>query len=114
MAWKRPELPSRLALVALVFVFPLSARADTARIKSLAQAELHEQQFDWEKACEIYEQILSVERLPEIRQRYLHALRRCWQVRRHRDAGFRKEVLGLDYAHAVKLYGVIQESLLTQ
>ncbi len=84
------------------------------RLKELRErAELFERQAEWDKACEIYEGILKSDRnLPDIRRRYHHSLRRSWQNYRHRDPSFRKEVLGLEYGQAMRLYNLIQQTLL--
>src|SRR6202034_3424593 len=62
---------------------------------------------------EIYEALLS-QNDPgvRIRDRYHQVLRRCWQVRRHQDVSYRKEVLSIEYAQAVQLYTVICNTLL--
>ena len=72
-----------------------------------------EKQFNWEKAREIYEVLLS-QNDPglNIRERYHQALRRCWQVRRHQDISYRKEVLSVEYGHALQLYKIISDTLL--
>lgn len=117
---------SRRRLACLTFVLsvvgilaatsPLTASIVPARLKELRErADLYERQGDWEKACELYEAILKADRsLSDIRHRYHHSLRRYWQTHRHRDPGFRKEVLGLEYGQAMKLYGLIQQTLLKE
>ncbi len=78
-----------------------------------AQAEHFERQGDWEKACQAYEAILQHDRnLADIKSRYQHCLRRYWQVRRLRDTSYRKEVLGLDFGQAMRLYGIVSNTLL--
>lgn len=86
------------------------------RLKELRErAEHFERQAEWDKACDIYEAILKSDRnLPEIRRRYHNSLRRSWQSYRHRDPSFRKEVLGLEYGQAMKLYNLIQQTLLRE
>jgi carboxyl-terminal processing protease len=85
-----------------------------AKLKDLRdRAEFHERQADWEKACETYETILKFDRtLRDIKSRYLNSLRRCFQVRRHRDPSFRKEVLSLDYGQAMRLHELVMDALL--
>src|SRR5207249_3507399 len=39
-------------------------------------------------------------------------LRRCWQVRRHQDVSYRKEVLSVLPGDAMKLHGFISRTLL--
>jgi len=98
----------------LVAVHAASASPLRNRLKELRErAEYFERQADWDKACEIYEAILRSDRnLPDIRRRYHHSLRRSWQNYRHRDPSFRKEVLGLEYGQAMRLYNLIQQTLL--
>src|SRR5437588_12288639 len=77
------------------------------------QAEQHESRGDWDKACLVYESILRIDRaLPDVQERYQSCLRRYWQVQRHTDFGYRKEVLSLDYAQALKLYPLTPDTLL--
>src|SRR5476651_2034685 len=83
--------------------------------KLVDQADQYEKQPipDWEKAREIYELLLS-QNDPglKIRDRYHHAQRRCWQVRRHQDPSYRKEVLSVEYGQALRLYKIISRTLL--
>lgn len=113
MCWTKPTA-SIVVLTTCLFVSPAAQSTELSKVKPLlGQAELCEQQFDWDKACETYETIFRLERnVPELRQRYLHALRRSWQARRLRDPSFRKEVLSLEYGQVLRLFGVIQDSLL--
>jgi carboxyl-terminal processing protease len=87
---------------------------DPAKIKQLlVDADLAERELKWEKACGIYETLLRSDRnLPEVRGKYLNSMRRIWQARRQGDAGFRKDVLTLDYGQSVKLYNTIIETLI--
>jgi carboxyl-terminal processing protease len=102
------------ALCAVFVLFPSLTRAalpgDDEKLKFAEQCE---QRFDWEQACNVYEAILRQDRnQPEVRARYVQAVRRFWQVRRHRDISFRKEVLSLDYGQSVRLYNSLLETLL--
>lgn len=108
--WSVPALVTGL----LLFASPSRAAIDPAKLKALRQAaEQHEHLAEWDKACQIYETILRLDRdAPDVRDRYQTCLRRYWQVRRHRDLSYRKEVLSLDYAQAVKLYTLIRDTLL--
>lgn len=87
---------------------------DQEKVKALlSQAEAQEQIFEWEKACDFYETALRLERnLPEVRARYMHALRRSWQQRRNKDVSYRKEVLSLEYGQSVRLCNTILDNLL--
>lgn len=98
----------------LLFAPRLHAGIDPVKVKALRQeAEHHEQRAEWDKACLIYESILRLDRaVPEIQERYQTCLRRYWQVRRHTDPSYRKEILGMDYAQALRLYTVIRNTLL--
>lgn len=83
------------------------------RVRTLLQiAQRAERQHDWEKACFAYEEILKDYKAGTVRPRYQHALRRYWQARRHTDLSYRKEVLGLEYGQALRLYGIIRDTLL--
>ncbi len=109
------SLPGLFAACCLVLVsLPVHAGADDAKLKTLfARAEAFEQQLDWDNAFKTYEEILRQDRYSvEARARYFNSLRRIWQVRRHREPGYRKEVLTLDYGQAVKLYRVVIGTLL--
>jgi carboxyl-terminal processing protease len=93
----------------------LAAPPSPEKIRQLRkQADYYERQRDWEKACEVYERLLGFGRnLPEIRERYRNALRRYYQVRRHRDDDtYKKDVLSLNYSQALRLYEVVLYNLL--
>jgi hypothetical protein len=94
----------------------LLAEITSDKIKELRhQAELFEQQGEWDKACSVYESILRAERgrlSIEIQTRYQLCLRRYWQALRHADLSYRKEVLSLDYAQALRLYTTIRDTLI--
>jgi carboxyl-terminal processing protease len=107
------ELLGALFLGIVVFSPQLQAAIDPIKFKALRQqAEFHEQQGEWDKACAIYESILRLDRNPEIQARYQICLRRYWQVRRHSDFSYRKEVLSLDYGQSLRLYTMIRDTLL--
>ncbi len=106
-----------LLLVGLSLISPrLWAEIANDKIKELRnQAELHEQQGEWDKACLIYESIRRLDRgrfSGDIHARYQMCLRRYWQVLRHADLSYRKEVLSLDYAQALRLYTAICNTLM--
>src|SRR5262249_23470095 len=117
---RKRSVSGRLSFaVALVWLGYLLAPAQAAlteeKFKALrTEAEQAEKLFQWDKACEAYEAILKYDRnRPGIKARYQHCLRRFYQIRRHDDATFQKEVLGLPYAQALKVYPIVLESLLT-
>jgi len=92
----------------------LASPVSPEKIKQLRkQAAKYERQYNWEKACEVYEQLLRLNsQLPEVRARYRHALRRYYQVRRHQDSTYRKDVLTLKYSQSLRLYEIVQFNLL--
>jgi carboxyl-terminal processing protease len=102
-----------LLLLGTCLVCP-PASADPIKLRDLKQkAEAFEQQGNWEKACDCYEGVLRLQRdLPNVRQRYIHCVRRLWQTRRHNDASYQREVLSLEYGQAVHLYTVLRDLLL--
>ncbi|HWY87319.1 MAG TPA: S41 family peptidase, partial [Gemmataceae bacterium] len=108
--WSIPPL----ILGILFFSPPFLAAAAPTKYKALRQqAEFYERQADWDKACLAYENILRLDRaLADVQERYQICLRRYWQVKRHSDPSFRKEVLSLDYAQSLRLYTMIGDTLL--
>ncbi len=112
--WQRLGLPAALIFLAGWVGSTSAATLPSSRLKELrAQAEFHERQADWDKACEVYEGILRLDRgLKEIKDRLQHCQRRGDQVRRHRDYSYRKEVLSLELGRALRLYNLIVETLL--
>jgi carboxyl-terminal processing protease len=112
-AFSRPSWSVPLFILGTV-IFIAEARASDGPDKNLRlQAEYHEQRAEWDKACLVYEQLLRLDRTaPGIKERYQICLRRYWQVRRHSDVSYRKEVLSLDYAQSLKLYTLIRNTLL--
>src|SRR4051812_11556528 len=86
-------------LVVVCFAsFAAPARASAAVRDYLDRAAACENQGDWDRACDLYEAALRLQRnLAPARERYQLCLRRLSQTRRHHDAGYRKEVLSIDY-----------------
>ena len=113
----RPRIRCLFALIlgsTLFFAASQSQALTEEQIRMLVNRAVDfEKQSNWEKAREIYEALLS-QNDPglRIRDRYHQVLRRCWQVRRHQDVSYRKEVLSIEYAQAVELYTVICNTLL--
>jgi carboxyl-terminal processing protease len=113
----RPRIRCLLALIlgsTLFFAASQSQALTEAQIRMLVNRAVDfEKQSNWEKAREIYEALLG-QNDPglRIRDRYHQVLRRCWQVRRHQDISYRKEVLSIEYAQALQLYTVISNTLL--
>jgi carboxyl-terminal processing protease len=96
--------------------FYLRAAADSDKLRDLKlQAESLERQGEWDKACDVYEALLRLRRdLPDVKERYIHCVRRLWQSRRHHDLSYRKEVLSIEYGQAIHLYNVVRDLLLDQ
>jgi len=98
-------------------VFFFASRASALPEKDIRtlvnKAVEHEKSANWEDARQIYEKLLG-QNDPglRIRERYQNALRRCWQTRRHNDTSFRQEVLALDYGQAMRICGIINDTLL--
>src|SRR5262249_10830786 len=66
----------------------------------------------WLKACELYQRLLGRERnLPEVRERFLHCLRRAQQFRRHRDQSYHQQVADLSLPAALEAYGELLTKL---
>jgi carboxyl-terminal processing protease len=77
-----------------------------------ARAEQHERLGEWDKACDAYYLLLRANRnRPEIKERFLHCLRRYYQVYRQKDPSYRKEVLTLGYPQALKIYRYVVKRL---
>ncbi len=102
-----------LLLLGILTGVPSVRAADFLPAKVLLdQAEFLEQQGEWGKACLVYENLLRlVQDAPEVVKRYQMCLRRYWQVRRHSDLSYRREVLSLDYAQSLRLYTMICDTL---
>jgi carboxyl-terminal processing protease len=109
--WLAWLLPSACAVSA--DTFPKKGKLKQLR----GQAMSLERQGQWAKACELYDEILQQDRtFTGIRKSFQRCFRRLQQVRRHRDpiyrdAGYRKEVLGLSYSRALRLYEAMLSSL---
>ncbi len=91
-----------------------SAAPHAAKLKELReQARLQEKQGDWSGAVVSYDAILKLDRnQTDVRDRYQSCLRRYWQARRHGDYSYLKEVLSLEMGHALRLYGLVLDTLL--
>ncbi len=98
----------------LALVVPSLAWANPHRIKSLmVRAELHEKASEWALAFAAYDEILKSHRdAPGVKDRQTNVLRRFWQEQRHKDPGFRKEVLSLDYGQALRLSTTVFDTVL--
>jgi carboxyl-terminal processing protease len=105
-----------LLLLGVCLICPQARALDANKLRELRQqAEAFEKQGEWERACDLYEVMLRVQRdLPGIKERYTHCVRRLWQSRRHHDLSYRKEVLSIEYGQAVHLFNVVRDLLLDQ
>jgi carboxyl-terminal processing protease len=118
----RPKHSFRLNLCLSIlglWILPLPLQMQASPLKEgkwkelLIQGENFERQGDWEKACQTYDAILQQDRnLAEIKVRYQHCLRRYRQGLRLRDPSYRKEVLSLDVGQAMRLFGIVSNTLL--
>jgi carboxyl-terminal processing protease len=99
-----------IAVLGLIWMLPSAAFANfTATLDLLREAEELEKQGQFDKALDLYEQLLIRDRmLPEVRERYQHCLRqiqrRQLQSFRHKDSSFSKEVLNLKHDQALNVY----------
>ncbi|MCS7045356.1 MAG: S41 family peptidase, partial [Gemmataceae bacterium] len=96
----------------VVLTVTVSAASDPAAQALREQAESHERHGDWDKALDAYSELLRRDHAAETQQRYFHCLRRYYQILRHQDASYRKEVLSLDYGQSLRLYSRIRDTLL--
>ncbi len=103
-------------VLGVALLIPPAWAIDAKQLRELRQqAELAARQGDWEKACDLYETVLRFRRdLPDVKDQYIHCVRRLWQLRRHHDLSYSKEVLSIEYGQAVHLYGVLRDLLLDQ
>jgi carboxyl-terminal processing protease len=109
------RLSCTVVLVWLGYVLsPSQAALSQAKFEALrAKAEQHEKQGQWKEACEVYREILKQDRnRPLIKAQYRKCLRRLYQVRRHTDPTFQKEVLSLPYTQTLKIYSIVVSNLL--
>ena len=89
------------------------ARSEAEIRKDVKIAEQLEAKGQWELARQLYESLLKYNDPGlNIRERYQHVVRRSWQVRRHQDMSYRKEVLSVDYGQSLRLLGIINNTLL--
>lgn len=115
MSLRRVHLLCALLLAGGILVTPSRVFAlPEKEIRTLVKAaESYELRGDWEAARTIYESLLKqYDPGLNIRERYYHSVRRTWQVRRHQDISYRKEVLSVDYGQSLRLLGIINNTLL--
>jgi carboxyl-terminal processing protease len=91
-------LPSALA------AGPVADKAEDLRFIAAKFEKAH----DWARACTYYAYLLGKDpNQADVRERLQTCLRHYHRVRRHQDASFRQQVLTLDLASALKLYGEV-------
>jgi hypothetical protein len=90
------------------------AFAETGKFKAaIARAEAHEQSYEWDKAFAAYDDAIKLQRdAAGLKDRQTTVLRRYWQEQRHKDIGYRKEVLSLEYAQALRLNATVFDTLI--
>jgi len=112
-----PRLSILFALLLGCGVFLCAQRASAMSEKEVREkferARQLQQQGQWEIACEIYGHLLR-QNDPGlgIREHYHEALRRTWQIRRHKDDSYNKEVLSIEFGQALRLAGVVNQTML--
>jgi carboxyl-terminal processing protease len=90
----------------------LQAAHDTTFEALRTKAGQFEKDHQWDKACEVYEQLPPKERGQRgIRERYLQCLRHAHQVNRHRDETYQRQILSLNFSRALDLYDEVLAEL---
>src|SRR5260370_10736708 len=78
----------------------------------LRQAKELEENGQWAKALELYEQLRARERnLTEVAERFQHCLRRVHQLHRHQDSTYRKHLLTQSWHGTLEIYGEVLTKL---
>jgi C-terminal peptidase prc len=92
-----------IAVIGLSAAVGRSAAPPTDPLRQ--EALRFEQLGQWDKACEVYAQLLAQDRQQsELRDRLQLCLRRSHQVRRHADPVYREKLLTLPVSQALDLY----------
>lgn len=100
-------MPVRFAGMALVLLLlPRASAADRAEIEALwREAATKERQQQWREAADAYWKLLRHgDSAPNLRQRYLHCLRRVRLLHRHSDPVFRQHVRDLPLSKTAVAY----------
>ncbi|MCS6850682.1 MAG: S41 family peptidase [Gemmataceae bacterium] len=106
----RPARQWGVVVLGLACLWPASAFA--VPVDQLRRAEQLEREGLWSEALEVYEQLLLEDRRsPELRERCRTCLRRVHLIRRHRDARFQRDVLGLPLPQALAVYTEVLSKL---
>jgi carboxyl-terminal processing protease len=78
----------------------------------LQQAKQWEDNGQWVKAIELYEQIPARDRKgSEFQEHFQNCLRRVHQLRRHHDSTYRNQVLSLSWSNGLEVYGEVLTKL---
>jgi carboxyl-terminal processing protease len=78
----------------------------------LQQAKQWEDNGQWAKAIELYEQIPARERRgSEVQEHFQNCLRRVHQLRRHHDPTYRNQLLTLSWRDGLEVYGEVLAKL---
>jgi carboxyl-terminal processing protease len=78
----------------------------------LQQAKQLEESGQWAQAIELYERLSARDRhLSEVKERFQNCLRRVHQLRRHKDATYRAQVLHLPWRDGLDIYGEVLNKL---
>lgn len=110
---RRVRLWQTLTAALLWAVLAAPASATEGKPESLlSQARRCERAGDWSKACSLYASLLSKDPTnADLRGQFRTCLRHWHRARRHQDASYRQQVLGQDFATALRLYGEVLASL---
>jgi carboxyl-terminal processing protease len=99
-------LDSGVAVLWTALILPSAWAAPDEKVDALRhEAELAEKAGQWEKACYLYDQLLTKHRsLPEVRERFRTCLRHANLLQRHRDQTYRQQVLSQDQRVIFRIY----------
>lgn len=108
-----PALALAFAVLTTALSAPASAAPPDPRLDALRrEAQAAESNLQWEKACELYEQLLSLNRQqPDARRHYLLCSRHANLIRRHRDPTYRQQILNRELNFAFKVYREVVTAL---
>src|SRR5438128_2675488 len=78
----------------------------------LQQAKQLEEEGQWAKAVQLYEQLPARDRnLTGVTERFQNCLRRVHQLRRHQDSTYRDQILTLSWHDGLEVYGEVLAKL---
>ncbi len=95
-----------LALGVVLLGTPFTAAADLKTLNALRrEAQAAEANHQWDKACRLYDQLLTLDRnQPQARDHYFLCFRHASLVSRHRDPSYQQQFLNQDTPFALKVY----------